>query len=292
MTTKASTTNTSPKHVPFGYQRSDKTGKLKLHRGEQRVIKKIVKLRDDGYTIPLIFVHLNMEGIPSKQGKQWGFASVERVLLRYDEAHLGEEELERLVKASSRHQPVKGFVGQEPQEPPEGVSIFPRYEDFECSDGISVIRIPAGSAKELRESGRIEFEGDPYIDQASGKWTMGRQFSYSEQDLMDREAQSRAEARLSVLEREERVRFEDPGIRFSSTWGRCLDPVHITPAAAEQAAKATERLHALLDRLKGDPQVKRELREEVKAVFRALAAERQFTLHVLWRLEAAEKQAG
>lgn len=292
MTTKTSTTNASPKHVPFGYQRSDITGKLVLHRGEQRVIKKIVKLRDDGYTVPLIVVELNMQAIPSKQGKQWGFASVERVLLRYDEAHLGEEELERLEQ--THYGPVKGFAGQEqePEPEPEGVSIFPRYEDFECSDGISVIRIPAGSAEELRKTGRISFEDDPYIDQESGKGKLGRSYSYSEQDLMDREAQSRAEARLSVLEREERVRFEDPGIRFSSTWGRCLDPAHITPTAAQRAADATERLHALLDRVTGQPQIKRELREEVKAVFRTLAAERQFTLHVLWRLEVAEKQAG
>ena len=58
-------------HIPFGFDLAADSVKLKRNQREQRVISRIVKLRNDGLTYRAIAADLNGRDIPAKAGGQW-----------------------------------------------------------------------------------------------------------------------------------------------------------------------------------------------------------------------------
>ena len=106
---------------------------------------------------------------------------------------------------------------------------------------------------------------------------------------MELEAVRQAEKRLTVAERVERVRFEDPV--STGRFGESLNFFNVDKVAADSAGEKLVELHGLLDQVTDQPRVKRELRRELTKIFRELAIDRQFRLHLLWRLNKIETQA-
>ena len=267
-------TTTNPRHIPYGFKRSPVTGKPIKDKVEQRVITKIVEYRAEHMWPAMIARQLNDQGLRAKRGGKWTGPSVEKVLDRYDDDHPGDTD--DAQEATGRDAELL-------------VSIFPT-EEYLCQDGVTKIQIPTGSADDLRRGKRVEFAGaGSYYDPWTGKLKQERSASYTEQDLMNIQAQEQAEARLTVAERAARIRFEDPGV--TPTFGRCLHNYNIDKGAQDRAGEVMAHLNSIVDRIEGQKYVKGELRRELSAVFRELAAHRQFARHLLWRLEQAESQA-
>lgn len=65
-------------YTPFG--KSEVEGKLENNAAEQEIIAIINEKRASGYTLKAIAEFLNAEGIPTKNGKEWGITQVARVL--------------------------------------------------------------------------------------------------------------------------------------------------------------------------------------------------------------------
>lgn len=53
-----------------------------VHKGEQKVIKKMLTLRDKGFSYACIAEKLNEENIPSKLGKKWNKSTVADIIKR------------------------------------------------------------------------------------------------------------------------------------------------------------------------------------------------------------------
>lgn len=258
----------NPRRPPYGWKRNPVTGKPPVHdKAEQRIIKRMVKMRDDQhFTLGMVADQLNDDGVPTKEGRRWNYTSIRNALDRYD-----------AIEAEKAGE-------KEPVVIP-GLST----EEYLCGDGVSIVRIPVGSADELRRTGRVSLDGGYYADSKTGKIRYERGATYSEQDLMELEAEQQAEERLTVAERVERVRFASPV--STGRFGECLYFFEVGEGAKNSAAKRLVHLHELLDQVTDQPRVKRELRRELTEIFRELAIDRQFRRHLLWRLEKIEAEA-
>lgn len=274
-------TKINARHIPYGWHRSTVTNKPVRDKAEQRIISKMVALRDDEhFPLSMIADSLNDEGVPTKRGKRWTYTSIKNALDRYD-----------AIEADKVGEDIEGDYTTSTPEPEREPVVIPGLstEEYLCGDGVSVVKIPVGSADELRRTGRVTFDGGYNVDSKTGKIRYGWGASYSEQDLMELEAVRQAEKRLTVAERVERVRFEDPV--STGSFGESLNFFNVDKVAADSAGEKLVELHGLLDQVTDQPRVKRELRRELTKIFRELAIDRQFRLHLLWRLNKIETQA-
>lgn len=274
-------TKINARHIPYGWHRSTVTNKPVRDKAEQRIISKMVALRDDEhFPLSMIADSLNDEGVPTKRGKRWTYTSIKNALDRYD-----------AIEADKVGEDIEGDYTTSTPEPEREPVVIPGLstEEYLCGDGVSVVKIPVGSADELRRTGRVTFDGGYNVDSKTGKIRYGWGASYSEQDLMELEAVRQAEKRLTVAERVERVRFEDPV--STGRFGESLNFFNVDKVAADSAGEKLVELHGLLDQVTDQPRVKRELRRELTKIFRELAIDRQFRLHLLWRLNKIETQA-
>ena len=73
-------------------------------------------------------------------------------------------------------------------------------------------------------------------------------------------------------------------------FGDLLYPEVISAASLMATAKNMEPLQGMIDLITDQKEVKRDIRNEAKSLFRELAGERQFRLHLLARLQKAEGQ--
>ncbi len=255
------------KHKPnqYGYRRNSK-GAVVEDEAEQAVIKEMFEQRDRANMGPVnIASWLDALGHRPRRGARWTAGSVRNILERID------EESGETARLMAEAQVVF-------ERPKAGASMEP----FTCEDG-SVISIPVGSAETLRRTGHVVFEDEPYVDFKTHKIKRGDVGDFTVDTFKDLEAKRLAEARLTVTERAERIKFEDPQI--TPTFGVCLEPDAISPAVMSTTAVAMADLQGLIDLIQGQPKEKADIRQEVKHLFNELAAERQFHLHLLDRLE-------
>jgi len=66
--------------TPYGFQ--VKAGRLEQDRGEAAVVSRILKHRKRGKSYTAIADHLNRQGIPTKQGRQWYASTVHYICKR------------------------------------------------------------------------------------------------------------------------------------------------------------------------------------------------------------------
>ena len=128
------------------------------------------------------------------------------------------------------------------------------------------------------------------MDRKTNKLKKGRGASWEIEDFKNLEARTLAEEQLTVLERAERLKFENPVIWGS--FGSLLYPEEITRASLVTTLKAMKPLEDLIDEITAQARVKRDIRMAAKALFNELAGERQFKLHLLARVRKAEQGAG
>lgn len=245
-------------------------GKVVEHEAEQATIKAMLEFQSQGMGTGYITTFLNELGHRPRRGNSWTSASVRNIL---DRVQAEADEKAGIIREAEEvfdHSSLPGPLGDEP---------------FTCPDG-SVISIPKGSAETLRKSGRVLIgDGPEYADLETNKIKRGDGGFYTVETFKDLEARKLAEERLTVLERAERIRFENP--EAMGTFGVALRPEVIGQFALMSTAEAMKTLQALIDRVEGQPSVKRDLRREVKHLFRELAAERQFRCHLLDRLQTS-----
>lgn len=252
--------------IKYGERFDEATGKIVKDAAEQKVIATIIEYRDQYLGAGHIAGFLNDLGIKAKRGGKWHSTSVQNILDRVD------------AEAPEAKPPAN-----DGRDAPLKVQLD---EEYICDDG-TVLRVPIGASEDLR-AGRHVMLGDPDIwDQKTEKWRTGAYASMNEDDFKNLQARILAEKRLTITERAERIRFEDPVT--TPTFGRCVHPLAVDRMAMADTAKAMEALQGWIDQIKDQPTVKRGLRNEVKDLFRELSAERQFCHHLLQRLNSTQK---
>jgi len=70
------------RHIPYGYELAGDGVQLKKNRTEQRLLKLIYGLRDDGLSLRAIADELNRRGRATRSGSPWRHQYVANVLLR------------------------------------------------------------------------------------------------------------------------------------------------------------------------------------------------------------------
>lgn len=251
--------------IKYGERYDEATGKVVKDAAEQKVIATIIEHRDQYLGASHIAGVLNDLGLKAKRGGKWYSTSVQAILDRL-------EPMEEPEANAGRDAPLK-------------VSLD---EEYICDDG-TVLRVPVGASEDLRAGRHVDVGSPDTWDAKEQEWSGGVYGSMNEEDFKNEAARKLAEKRLTVLERAERIEFSNP--QATQIFGVCCSPWAIGFTAEADATETVKALNDLIDQIKDQPTVKRALRNEVKAVFRELAAERQFHLHLLQRLHRQKSEA-
>lgn len=262
------------KHAPNQYGwTANAAGETVKHKDEQAVIKEMLNWQEQGIGPGAIANCMDARGHSPRRGTRWTATSIRNILERQADERDEKAGIVPTVETRFESPAIPGALS----------------EEYTCEDG-STVSIPAGSAGDMQKYGRVEVTEEPYVDRKTNKLKKGKGASWDAEDFKNLEARTLAEKRLTVLERAERLKFENPVIQGS--FGSLLYPEEINRASLVTTLKAMKPLEDLIDEITAQPRVKRDIRMAAKALFNELAGERQFRLYLVARLRKLEQGAG